>query len=81
MATAQHLRMAVKVTTGLKIFQRSICNAHASAAPSPKTPEGLYICTPPALQVDTSLLYNLPWFRFLDTIESKSPYKRTLYSF
>ncbi|KAF1828260.1 hypothetical protein BDW02DRAFT_652163, partial [Decorospora gaudefroyi] len=44
-------------------------------APTPKTPEGLYICTPAALQGDTSLLYNLPWFQFLNTIESRiSPY-------
>ncbi|EMD62800.1 hypothetical protein COCSADRAFT_161359 [Bipolaris sorokiniana ND90Pr] len=44
-------------------------------APTPKTPEGLYICTPAALQDDTTLLYDLPWFQFLDTIESRiSPY-------
>jgi hypothetical protein len=38
---------------------------------SPKTPEGIDICTPPATFTYTSLLYNLPWFRFQKMIESQ----------
>ncbi|KAF2175396.1 hypothetical protein K469DRAFT_610950, partial [Zopfia rhizophila CBS 207.26] len=43
-------------------------------APTPKTPEGIYVCTPPSLHVNTCLSYNLPWFRFLAMFESKGSY-------
>lgn len=32
------------------------------AAPSPRTPDGMYICTPPETSSKTYLLQNLPWF-------------------
>jgi hypothetical protein len=30
---------------------------------SPKTPEGLYICTPGPIVTNTHLLHNLPWLQ------------------
>ena len=39
-------------------------------APSPKTPEGFYICTPPAILDNSYLLSNLPWFQFQTVIDS-----------
>lgn len=40
------------------------------AAPSPKTPDGFYVCTPPAFLVDNYLLRSLPWFKFQGIIQS-----------
>ncbi|CEN60324.1 hypothetical protein ASPCAL02765 [Aspergillus calidoustus] len=37
-------------------------------APRPKTPGGVYICTPPALASQSSFWDNTPWIQFLRTI-------------
>ena len=64
-----------KLKKELARYGYDVAFPYGCQAPTPKTPEGLYICTPAALQDDTTLLYDLPWFQFLDTIESRiSPY-------
>jgi hypothetical protein len=58
-------------------FQYSSANAHA--APSPSTPDGVYICTPAAMTNDAHLIANLSWVSFLRMMRgqegmSSSPY-------
>ncbi|KOS42064.1 hypothetical protein ACN38_g7074 [Penicillium nordicum] len=45
--------------------------ARYSTAPSPKTPEGFFVCTPTAPEMDLTWNGSLPWLRFISLMRLK----------